>query len=125
MVSLPFTPLAIVGVILVFYFCFPVCFNEDEEATYHWWQGPLALLLYIPGVVIGTPIYMIIVLVSGCVKVVKPELASTPEDDSEDKSYFCCIDGDIIFNMVAKWTPMLRMGEVATESYPQSVLGES
>ena len=60
---------------------------------------------------------MLFVLFAGCYKVVKPDIESTLKDDyvSDDK------DGDGFY---VQLPAMLRMAEVTTESYPQSVLGE-
>ena len=112
MVLLPFTPVAIVGVGVVLYFFFGVgclgcCF------------GPLAVVLYIPGVVLGTVGYMLFVLMSGFLKVLNPEIETFSKDDLE-KELFCGLNGETVRNM----PPLLRMAEVATEAYPQSILGE-
>ena len=65
----------------------------------------------------NTLLYMLFVLVTGCYKVVKPDIESTLKDDhvSDDND----VDGVFV-----ELPPMLRMAEVTTESYPQSVLGE-
>ena len=63
---------------------------------------------------------MLFVLVSGCYKAVKPGV--TWEFflgvDSDDEN------ADELASIFAFFSPILRMGEAAAQSYPQSVLGE-
>ena len=99
--ALPFLPIAIAGIFLAYMACYKA----------KWWQRFVTLLLYIPGVLICTPLYMLYVLVIGFVKVWKPE--------QKDDLLFCGINMDSGLII----TPILRMGEVVAESYPQSVLG--
>ena len=114
MVLLPFTPVAILGVgaVLVAFF--------DNGCKGCFCYGPLAVALYIPGVVLCTAGYMLFVLVTGFLKVLNPEIETFSEEDL-GKEKFCGLRGEIILQI----PPMLRMAEVATESYPQSILGES
>ena len=74
----------------------------------------LAVVLYVPGVVLSTALYMLFVLTAGFVKVLNPEIDSQP-----DRELFLGIDG----NVVAKGPAWLRMGEVVGESYPQAAIG--
>ena len=111
---LPFVPGAIMG----FFAVIAAAFDEDT------WKGKcltglLGIILYVPGVIICTPLYMLFVLVSGFLKVLNPEIETLPEEDL-GKKQFCGADGGDIL----KIPPLLRMAEVAMESYPQSTLGE-
>ena len=137
MVALPFTPMALVGIpLVVIALLQPVWAGlgvlEDWLKNCHWLAKivvgflggclyvllalALALVLYLPGVVIGTAGYMLFVLGSGCLKVVKPELESL----KDDYKVLPGVEAEIFKEL----PPMLRMAEVATESYPQSILGE-
>ena len=75
-------------------------------------MGLLAVVLYIPGVVLSTALYMLFVLTAGFAKVLNPEIESQP-----DRELFLDID------FIAKYPPLLRMGEVVGESYPQAAIG--
>ena len=110
MVALPFLPAAIVGLCWIGY-----CLKGED-----WCNALISAIIYVPCVLIVTPAYMLFVLVSGCYKVVKPGIEFTLEDgyDSDDEN------ADDYGQLFAMLSPLLRMGEVATESYPQSVLGE-
>ena len=138
MVALPFTPMALAGIALVV-LAFGIGMLNGLEILAKWLKNchwlaqivggclglcltvslalALALALYLPGVVIGTAGYMLYVLGAGCVKVVKPEVESP---DFEERVLMGCVSA----KDVKKIPPMLRMAEVATESYPQSILGE-
>ena len=115
MVLLPFTPVAIVGFMIVLFAFACGCWSGWKGCC----LGPLALVLYIPGVVLGTVGYMLFVLVTGFLKVLNPEVETLSEEDLED-ALICGLDGEKILRI----PPLLRMAEVATESYPQSILGE-
>ena len=71
MVMLPFLPGAVVGVYVVW-----SLFHKKEYFKFF-----LSVLFYVPGVVLGTPYYMIIVILASCVKLFKPDL------DKEDKVF--------------------------------------
>ena len=107
MVALPFLPAAIVGLIGISVYL----------AKKAWCRALLSAIIYVPFVLIGTPAYMLFVLVSGCYKVVKPDIEFTLEGNYDSEV-------DTVDKMFAEISPLLRMGEVAAESYPQSVLGE-
>ena len=62
----------------------------------------------------STALYMLFVLTAGFAKVLNPEIESQP-----DRELFLGIDG----NVIAEYPPMLRMGEVVGESYPQAAIG--
>ena len=98
--ALPFLPIAIAGLFLAFI----AGYNAK------WWQRFVILLLYIPGVLICTPLYMLYVLVIGFVNVWKPE----QRDDLQDSW---------TSGLLTVIPSILRMGEVVAESYPQSILG--
>ena len=126
MVSLPFTPVAIVGLYPLGYAlgtavvfggglaglvismlmdcCWLVGFVVGFPCGCLLGAVPLCLALgfglafYIPGVIVCTAGYILFVLGSGCIKAVKPDIES--HDD------------------------VLRTAEVASVSYPQSILGE-
>ena len=102
MVLLPFLPAAVVGVVSMWDFL-----NRGKYINFFF-----ALLFFVPGVVLGTPLYMAFVMLTSCIKLVKPDL--TDEDD-----LFCCFDGKSVFF----FAPMLRMAEIVGESCPQSMLG--
>ena len=89
MVLLPFLPGAVVGVWWAW--------ASFSDKKYYWCF--LTLLFYVPGVLLGTPLYMAFVMLTSFVKLFKPDLDET-------------------------FAPMLRMGEIVGESYPQSMLGE-
>ena len=110
MVALPFLPAAIVGLIGISVYL----------AKKAWCRALLSAIIYVPFVLIGTPAYMLFVLVSGCYKVVKPDIELTLEDDFNPNDENAD-EMDMVFSF---FSPALRMAEVATESYPQSVLGE-
>ena len=74
------------------------------------------LALYIQVVIGGTALYLLFVLGSGCIKALRPDIESLDEDDK----VLCCVKP----GLVNRATPVLRTAEVATESYPQSILGE-
>ena len=136
MVSLPFTPVAMVG--LVAFMAFLSYAFDKSKPVIEWFcdLGPccccfgcplaamllslaaisIGLVLYIPGVVLFTAGYILFVLGSGCIKVVRPDIESLDDDDD--------VLGCIPPEFVNKATPILRTAEVATESYPQSILGE-
>ena len=103
MVMLPFLPGAVVGVYVVW-----SLFHKKEYFKFF-----LSVLFYVPGVVLGTPYYMIIVILASCVKLFKPDL------DKEDK-VFGWIDAGF-FKTVG---PGFRMGEIVGESCQQSMLGK-
>ena len=135
MALLPFTPVAIVA--LYPFFGFLVFVAEKSGRVLGWccdlgccgcFVCPLAfvllsvtaisigLVLYIPGVVLFTAGYILFVLASGCIKAARPDIESL---DRKDKVLGC-----IKPKHVNKYTPVLRTAEVASESYPQSILGE-
>ena len=60
---------------------------------------------------------MLFVLVTGCFKVVNPDIESTLKDDHVS-------DDNYVAAEYVTLPPMLRMAEVSTESYPQAILGE-
>ena len=101
--ALPFLPILIAGLFVAFVF-----YKEKD-----WCYLFTTLLFFVPGVLIGTPLYMLYVLVIGFVKVWKPE--------EKDDHRFCCMKINEYF--VTVLPPVLRMAEVVAESYPQSVLG--
>ena len=104
MVLLPFLPGAVVGVFIAWGF-----FREKRYG-----MCSLTLLFYVPGVLLGTPLYMAFVIFSSCVKLFKPDL--------DDKEKVLC--GLVGGNVVKTGGPLLRMSEIVGESYPQSMLGE-
>ena len=144
MVSLPFTPVAIVGLYPLGYAlgtavvfggglaglvismlmdcCWLVGFVVGFPCGCLLGAVPLCLALgfglafYIPGVIVCTAGYILFVLGSGCIKAVKPDIESL---DDKHKVLGCIPPG-----FVNKTTPVLRTAEVASESYPQSILGE-
>ena len=95
MVVAPFTP-AVLWCLFLGY-----TFLEDKE----WCKILLGFIFFVPAVVFFTAGYMLIVLVSGCAKVVYPD--DVEDDELDEKS-----------------PAFLRIAEVAAESYPQSVLGK-
>ena len=99
---LPFLPGAVVGVWRMAYLL-----TEGEYCQFFF-----ALLFFVPGVVLGTPMYMAFVMLTSCIKFFKPDLGAS--DD-----LFCCIDGDMVLGL----GPMLRLAEIVGESCPQSMLG--
>ena len=120
MVALPFlpaaiamvgaVPLGVMGVLDVnFGCCLAVCLCSC-----------LSPILYIPAVLICTAVYILYILISGCVKVLFPDM----EDDMgwED------LRKEVAFGWRLKdftETPnMLRTAQVVTDSYPQSLLGK-
>ena len=104
MVLLPFLPGAVAGVWVVW------AFFDDKEYC----KCFLTMLFYVPCVLLGTPLYMVFVIFSSCVKLFKPDLG--------DKEKVLCglLGGEI----VKQFGPMFRMSEIVGESYPQSMLGE-
>ena len=102
MALLPFLPGAVVGIYTVWYF-----FHGKEYRNFF-----ITLLLYVPGVVLVTPVYMGFIIFTICVKFFKPDL------DDEDE-VLCGIKGKAVKGI----GPMWRMGEIVGESYPQSMLG--
>ena len=137
MVSLPFTPVAIVGLAPL-----TIAFFKAADVAGKFYNIPkdycgsrvgllfgflfgcvvlglgagLSLALYILGVVLCTAGYILFVLGSGCIKAARPDIESL---DRKDKVLGC-----IKPKHVNKYTPVLRTAEVASESYPQSILGE-
>ena len=101
MVLLPFLPGAVVGVWWAW--------ASFSDKKYYWCF--LTLLFYVPGVLLGTPLYMAFVMLTSCVKLFKPDF------DNKEKLLCWLLDGE-------KVSPMLRMSEIVGESYPQSMLGE-
>ena len=108
LMTLPFVPMASVGLLVLLY----ITFDGDNRFTRSY--RLLAVVLFIPGVILSTALYVLFVLTAGFVKVLNPEIESQP-----DRDVFLGIDGDDI----AKLTPLLRMGEVVGESYPQAAIG--
>ena len=74
----------------------------------------LVVVLYIPGVILSTALYMLFVLTAGFAKVLNPEIESQPDSD-----LFPGFNG----GNIAFYPPLLRMGEVVGESYPQAAIG--
>ena len=107
MVALPFLPAAIACLLLI----------SEPLIRKQWCKALFGAIIYVPCVLIVTPAYMLFVLVSGCYKVVKPDIEFTLEGNYDSEV-------DTVDKMFAEISPLLRMGEVAAESYPQSVLGE-
>ena len=79
----------------------------------------LGSILYIPAVLICTPAYILFVLISGCVKVLLPDIESFSDSDLLEEVAFGLKLKD--FKEIPN---MLRTAEVTTESYPQSILGK-
>ena len=120
MVALPFLPaaLAMVGGVPFFVMmglpdkfgcCLAVCLCSC-----------LSPILYIPAVLICTAVYILYILISGCVKVLFP--------DMEDGMEWEDLRKEVAFGWRLKdftETPnMLRTAQVVTDSYPQSLLGK-
>ena len=145
MVSLPFTPVAIVGLYPLGYALgTAVVFGgglaglviSKAQLDCCWLVGfvvgfpcgcllgavPLCLALgfglafYIPGVIVCTALYLLFVLGSGCIKALRPDIETLDNDDK----VLCCVKP----GSLNRTTATLRTAEVATESYPQSILGE-
>ena len=119
MVALPFlpaaiamvgaVPLGVMGVLDVnFGCCLAVCLCSC-----------LSPILYIPAVLICTAVYILYILISGCVKFLFPDMESISEAD---------LDKNVGYGLKLKdfkeIPNMLRTAEVTTESYPQSILGK-
>ena len=73
----------------------------------------IVLLFFVPGVVLGTPLYMAFVMLTSCIKFFKPDLSE------DDDGLLCCIDGEAVLF----FGPLFRMAEIVGESCPQSMLG--
>ena len=99
---LPFLPGAVLGVVLMWY--------NLKEGEYP--QFFFVLLFFVPGVVLGTPMYMAFVMLTSCIKFFKPDL-------NDDDELLGCIDGESVIH----FGPMLRLAEIVGESCPQSMLG--
>ena len=111
LVTLPFLPMALVGLVLLL----GVMVDSDDDSWLTWCgERLLAVLLYIPGVILSTALYVVVVLTAGFVKVLDPKIESQP-----DRDVFLIFDGDLI----AKLPPLFRMAEVVGESYPQAAIG--
>ena len=119
MVALPFlpaaiamvgaVPLGVMGVLDVnFGCCLAVCLCSC-----------LSPILYIPAVLICTAVYILYILISGCVKVFYPDIESFSEEDLDEKVAFGWRLEDF-----AEYPNLLRTAQVVTDSYPQSVLGK-
>ena len=72
------------------------------------------LLFFVPGVVLGTPLYMVFVILVSCAKFYKPVLA-------ENEKVLGCFDEKTL----KAFGPGVRMGEVVGESCPQAMLSRS
>ena len=107
--TLPFLPMAFVGFLYLLFRDF-----DGEDRLTRCSKRLLAVVFYIPGVVLSTALYMLFVLTAGFAKVLNPEIESQP-----DRELFLGIDGENI----VKLPPLLRMGEVVGESYPQAAIG--
>ena len=79
----------------------------------------LSAILYLPAVLIGTPVYILYILISGCIKVLFPDIESSSDRDLENEVVF-----GLRLKNFQKYPNMLRTAEVVTESYPQSILGK-
>ena len=111
LVTLPFLPMAVVGFALSLYGMVKI----DGDSWLTWCSKRLlAVVLYVPGVVLSTALYVLFVLTAGFAKVLNPEIESQP-----DRKLLLDIDGKTI----SKFPPLLRMGEVVGESYPQAAIG--
>ena len=119
MVALPFLPaaLAMVGGVPFFVMmglpdkfgcCLAVCLCSC-----------LSPILYIPAVLVCTPVYILYILISGCVKVFFPDIESFSEEDLDEEVAF-----GWRFEAFAEYPNLLRTAQVVTESYPQSILGK-
>ena len=112
LVTLPFLPMALVGFALLLYVMVEEI--DDDPRLVRCSKRLLAVVLYVPGVILSTALYMLFVLTAGFAKVLNPEIESQP-----DRELFLGIDGDDI----ARYPALLRMGEVVGESYPQAAIG--
>ena len=103
MVLLPFLPgvIAIIG----------LAWQEFQLKEYK--QCFIILLFFVPGVVLGTPLYMAFVIFASCVKFYKPVLA-------DKEKVLGCFDE----RTLQTYGPGLRMGEIVGESCPQAMLGK-
>ena len=99
---LPFLPGAAISVYGMWYFL----------KGGHFCMFFFTLLFFVPGVVLGTPLYMAFVMLTSCIKFFKPDLR-------EREKLFCGIGGGEVLFLA----PMLRMAEIVGESCPQSMLG--
>ena len=111
LVTLPFVPMALLG--LVFLLGVMVGFDDDNRLV-RCSKRLLAVVLYVPGVILSTALYVLFVLTAGFAKVLNPEIESQP-----DRELFPGFNGEDIAN----FPPLLRMGEVVGESYPQAAIG--
>ena len=109
LVTLPFVPMALLGFAFLLFGDF-----DGKNRLTRCSKRLLALVFYVPGVVLSTALYMLFVLTAGFAKVLNPEIESQP-----DRELIPGFDGDVI----AKFPPFLRMGEVVGESYPQAAIG--
>ena len=113
MCVLPLMPTTIIGPLLLVKFICPVMFDMES----HNWKcyNILAfLILFVPFVVITTPLYIGLVLYTGILKMWDPKHARR----------FALPFGLSMRNLVYI-SSVLRIGEIVTESCPQSMLGES
>jgi len=101
MCLLPLITPAIVGPIAIF----------ERSGNRRWYKILPFLILYIPFVLIATPVYIGFVLFTGILKLWDPELAKN--------GALCGMDGDKFVNA----SSIFRITEIATESCPQAMLG--
>ena len=106
MVALPFLPMTVA----LLWISFLGLNNKDN-----WWKGLLLLIFLLPVVALGTPVYMVFILLAGFGRLVNPQIG----DDDE------VLGGLMEGDTVKMFAPLFRMVEVVGESYPQALLGES
>ena len=119
MVALPFTLMAIALVGALPFFVMMMLPDKFGCCLAVCQCSCLSAILYIPAVLICTPVYILYILISGCVKVFFPDIESFSEEDLDEKVAFGWRLEDF-----AEYPNLLRTAQVATDSYPQSVLGK-
>ena len=104
MCVLPLLPMATVGPVAVF----------EHTVDRKWYKILAFLILYIPFVMLMTPVYIGFILFTGALKLWDPDVANNSD------FYLSGRDGEDLVRL----SSILRITEIVTESCPQSMLGE-
>ena len=85
-----------------------------------WWGFFVYLVVFVPVVAIGTPLYIILTFLTHCIRLVCEEGVHPVDDFDDDHDHVGCCGCD---NILRETGPMFIMAEIVGEACPQSILG--